>query len=322
MSGTTETDDSKKNSEIFSENFNANTSGKNNNPLWQVHFCRAWMKNIVRTELIAPQERLRVCHIVSPGIYTFDDVDDVTQWIQQCPGVSHIDLTVLVPDTDTANRLVDVGIKVVYPLSRFAEVSDSEILLHTLRSRHPNWTPYHVVWCWEGFDVILSSEAHITHLLRNVSALLMPGGYLVGQCFDSSEIYARVWKRKTTDTLSVVTKGGLMRLQFQNDRFEHIGSAYRVIINNQSGDGALHYLIHFPTFLRLAKQFQLRMIEITNANEFYEENKRVYFDTLKRWGVLQKSHKFKFLPEQKDVLSLYALFTFQKSRLDYEPSGR
>jgi hypothetical protein len=46
------------------------------------------------------------------------------------------------------------------------------------------------------------------------------------------------------------------------------------------------------------------MIEITNANEFYEENKRIYADSLKRWGVLQKSTKFKFLPEQKDVLGI------------------
>jgi mRNA (guanine-N7-)-methyltransferase len=134
---------------------------------------------------------------------------------------------------------------------------------------------------------------------------LIPGGYLVGQCLDSSEIYARVWKRKTTDSLTVVTKGGLMQIQFQNDRFEHTGSAYRIIINNNrtgGGSDTLHYLIHFPTLLRIAKQFQLRMIEITNANEFYEENKRIYNDSLKQWGVLQKSYKFKFLPEQRDVL--------------------
>jgi hypothetical protein len=139
---------------------------KNNNPLWQVNLCQAWMKNILRTELIAPQERLRICHIVSPGIQTINEneIDDVNQWIHQCQGVSNIDLTILVPDRDTANRLSssNAGIKVVYPLSQLAETSDPETLLHTLRSHHFNWSPYHIVWCWEGLDRILRSEEHIT----------------------------------------------------------------------------------------------------------------------------------------------------------------
>jgi hypothetical protein len=147
-----------------SDNINR-TNNNNNNPLWQVNLCQAWMKNILRTELIAPQERLRICHIVSPGIQIINEneLDDVNQWNRQCQGVSNIDLTILVPDIDTINRLSsNSGIKVVYPLAQLAETSDSETLLRTLRSHQSNWSPYQIVWCWEGLDVILRSEEHIT----------------------------------------------------------------------------------------------------------------------------------------------------------------
>jgi hypothetical protein len=165
-------------SEITPTYSNSNNNTINNNTnitniLWQVQLCQAWMKNILRLELIAPQERLRVCHIIpSSTTQAIDELKDVDQWAQECVGVNHLELTVLVPDSETANRLNESGVNnaLVYPLSQLAESSDPDILLRTLRARQSTWTPYHIVWCWGGLDLVLASETHITHCICEIFA--------------------------------------------------------------------------------------------------------------------------------------------------------
>ena len=58
--------------------------------------------------------------------------------------------------------------------------------------------------------------------------------------------------------------------------------------------------MHFPTLLELAKAVDLEMIEITNFNEFYEDNRHNHAHLLKKLSVLNSAHKLE--REQQEII--------------------
>jgi len=72
------------------------------------------------------------------------------------------------------------------------------------------------------------------------------------------------------------------------------------------------YLVHFPSFRKIAEEIGFKMLEITNCNAFYEDHKQNYSELLKELGVLRKNQKYKIKPEQKEIIGFYTTFVFQK----------
>jgi len=54
----------------------------------------------------------------------------------------------------------------------------------------------------------------------------------------------------------------------------------------------------------------LRMLEITNFLEFFEDHRKTSHDKLKEFNVLNKQGKFD--KQQQEIIGLYTIFCFQK----------
>jgi len=97
-------------------------------------------------------------------------------------------------------------------------------------------------------------------------------------------------------------------VEFHDDKFEHFGSGYTMKI--EGGQELKEFLVHFPSFIKLAGKVGLTMLEISNLLEFYDENKKNYGEQLKQLNVLNKEQKIE--GKQKDLIGLYTTFIFQK----------
>jgi len=71
------------------------------------------------------------------------------------------------------------------------------------------------------------------------------------------------------------------------------------------------YLIHFPTFIKIASAFGLKYLEITNLEEFFQAYKREFYDIIMSMGVFKPGMKI-IEPHQLQVLRLFAVFVFMK----------
>jgi len=61
----------------------------------------------------------------------------------------------------------------------------------------------------------------------------------------------------------------------------------------------------------MAAQVGLQMVEITNLNDFYDDNRKTHQEQLKALKVLNV--KGQIDPIQREVSGLYAAFVFQKA---------
>lgn len=175
-------------------------------------------------------------------------------------------------------------------------------------------------------------------MLRNISEMLEEGGYLVGQCFDSSELFGRLAKQSTVpgQARNVVRISGRGRTKGEEVRLARVtfadegeagatGSGAMMPLSNVDGQFQIEffdparkfacYLVHFPTLIRLARTHGLRMVSITNCVDLYEEYCKTAFMEALNNSVRPEHQPFTLnddLP-QREQLQLYALFVFVKA---------
>jgi len=120
-------------------------------------------------------------------------------------------------------------------------------------------------------------------------------------------------KEKTSIKDKLIIKEKLCTIEFADDEFNLFGTKYSMKM--EGTPEVQEYLVHFPSFIRLAKEVGLVMLEISNFVEFHEDNKKNYADTLRSMGVyIPKSNHL--IPIQKDIIGLYTTFVFQKVAKD------
>jgi hypothetical protein len=202
----------------------------------------------------------------------------------------------------------------------------------------------HVVWwfgeqCQIEMTPACQSEASLSCLLRNISEMLEEGGYLVGQCFDSSEMFARLAKQSMVpgQPRNIVRISGRGRTKDEEVRLVRVTFADEGEASTM-GSGAMMplstvdcqfnieffdaerkfsqcYLVHFPTLIRLARLHGLRMVSITNCVDLYEEYSKTAFMEQLNKSIRPDHQPFSFNEDlaQREQLQLYALFVFVKS---------
>jgi len=164
---------------------------------------------------------------------------------------------------------------------------------------------FDIVCCFEGLQHSFATEAKLRSFLYNVSVRLKPGGFFFGMLPDSSEIWYK--SQKVTSGLPLL-KGALYSVEFPKDDFQAFGTLYTFKL----GEGTItEYLVHFPSLLKLAKEYNLQMITIQNFQEFYEDHRKNYGDKLKALGVLDK--KAKIQQNQMEIIGLFTTFVFVKA---------
>ncbi len=168
--------------------------------------------------------------------------------------------------------------------------------------------------------------------------MLEEGGYLVGQCFDSSDMFARLAKQSTVpgQPRNIIRISGqgrakgeevrVVRVTFADEGEASSGSGSMMPLSAVECQFSIEffdherkfprcYLVHFPTLIRLARQHGLRMVSITNCMELYEEYSKTSFMNSLNDLIVQDCWPFSFGNEfaQREQLQLYAIFVFVKA---------
>eukprot|EP01114_Cavostelium_apophysatum_P003268 TRINITY_DN13069_c0_g1_i1.p1 TRINITY_DN13069_c0_g1~~TRINITY_DN13069_c0_g1_i1.p1 ORF type:complete len:311 (+),score=42.58 TRINITY_DN13069_c0_g1_i1:44-976(+) len=158
------------------------------------------------------------------------------------------------------------------------------------------------ICCFDGLQQSFASRDKARNFIKNVASKLKPGGFFFGLVPDSSAI----WYKAQKLTSGRVIKGELFRIELEEDTFTNYGTRYTM----HTEADVKEFMVHFPSLLKIANDFGLTMLEITNLLEFFEDNRKNYSDLLKGLNVLNKQGKIE--PGQKEVSSLYSTFVFQK----------
>ncbi|GAB4855030.1 hypothetical protein Ancab_023616 [Ancistrocladus abbreviatus] len=187
-----------------------------------------------------------------------------------------------------------------------------------------------VVCCMQHLQMCFQSEEKARILLHNVSSLLKPGGYFFGITPDSSTIWAKYQKnveayhnRSTGMKPNIVpncirSENYVITLEGEEEKFPLFGKKYQLKF---AGDvsAETHCLVHFPSFIRLAREAGLEYMEIQNLNEFYDDNRAQFAGLMMKFGPNLVDPRGRLLPRSFDVLGLYSTFIFQKPDPDMAP---
>lgn len=181
------------------------------------------------------------------------------------------------------------------------------------------------------------SSTDLMATLANISNLLIPGGFFVGMCFDSAEIWNHCihsqFSHPSNPKPYFNTANNLIRIDFpkmaqflaleepmthpapQQTFSEWINGAPTLGIEfnvNMEQKNEKLFLVHSSTFVEAAKHVGLTCLSFRNLLEFYDTFKFREDDQLRKMQVFTK-HCPKLQPEQKEATMLCSVFVFQKS---------
>ncbi|GAB2276847.1 hypothetical protein Dimus_011558 [Dionaea muscipula] len=185
------------------------------------------------------------------------------------------------------------------------------------------------VFCMQHLQLCFESEEKARILLQNVSSTLKPGGYFLGITPDSSTIWAKYQKnveayhnRSTGMKPNIVPnciRSESYMITFEvEEKFPLFGKKYQLKFASDVS-AETHCLVHFPSFIRLAREAGLEYVEIQNLTEFYDDNKAQFAGLMMKFGPNLIDPRGRLLPRSFDVLGLYTTFIFQKPDPDMVP---
>ncbi|XP_018574132.1 mRNA cap guanine-N7 methyltransferase isoform X2 [Anoplophora glabripennis] len=125
-----------------------------------------------------------------------------------------------------------------------------------------------LVSCQFAFHYSFESLPQAECMLRNASECLQPGGYFIGTIPDAYDLIARA-KRYETNTYG--NNVYQVALDFDLNKPELFGAKCDFHL-----DGVVdcpEFLVHFPTFIKLAKKYGLKLINKEKFYEFFERMK-------------------------------------------------
>lgn len=182
-----------------------------------------------------------------------------------------------------------------------------------------------VVCCMHHLQICFESEERAKILLHNVSSLLKPGGYFIGITPDSSMIWAKY--QKNVEAAAYHNRSGAMKpnivpncirsesymitFEGEDEKFTLFGKKYQLKFASDAS-AETHCLVHFPSFIRLARDAGLEYVEIQNLTEFYDDNRAQLASLILKFGPNLVDPRGRLLPRSYDVLGLYTTFIFQK----------
>ncbi|PRQ58687.1 putative mRNA (guanine-N(7)-)-methyltransferase [Rosa chinensis] len=187
-----------------------------------------------------------------------------------------------------------------------------------------------LVCCLQNLQLCFQTEEKARRLLLNVSSLLKPGGYFFGITPDSSTIWAKYQKnveayhnRSAGMKPNIVpncirSENYVITFEIEEEKFPLFGKKYLLKLANDLPPET-HCLVHFPSFIRLAREAGLEYVEIQNLTEFYDDNRAQFAGMLMNYGPNLADPRGRLLPRSYDVLGLYTTFIFQKPDPDIAP---
>ncbi|XP_048422163.1 mRNA cap guanine-N7 methyltransferase 2-like isoform X2 [Pyrus x bretschneideri] len=141
-----------------------------------------------------------------------------------------------------------------------------------------------LVCCLQNLQLCFQTEEKARKLLLNVSSLLKPRGYFFGITPDSSTIWAKYQKnveayhnrsggmKPNIVPNCIRSENYMITFEVEEEKFPIFGKKYQLKFANDFSPEN-HVLVHFPSFIRLAREAGLEYVEIQNLTEFYDDNR-------------------------------------------------
>ncbi|KAL1505441.1 hypothetical protein ABEB36_005010 [Hypothenemus hampei] len=205
-----------------------------------------------------------------------------------------------------------------------------------------------LVSCQFAFHYSFESLPQAENWFRNVSECLQAGGYFIGTMIDSNEIISRARKSQTGSFGNDVFE--VNNLEFDLDNPPLFGGKYNFHLYGVVD--CPEFLVHFPTFVKLARKYGLKFIRKEKFNEFFHRMKDEGKQLLTTMGALETyppvgrknlvgdapndyDHAKEFMKEKDNMYvpcgtlsrseweasTLYMTFAFEKLKNTWNPDG-
>jgi len=192
----------------------------------------------------------------------------------------------------------------------------------------PNDIYFDIVSSQFVIHYLFASEKSAENLMNNISKKLCQGGYFICSIPDSDVIVKRIRTLgKKTSTGEIVLGNEFYSIKFQSDKFPRgkpYGIEYGFFLDDSAvgsktvdENGNIHityvpeYLIIFENLVKLAKKYDLELVEDKNFHDFCKEAVKVQenFDLMKRMGLEDIG---KISPQLWEISYLYKIVVFRK----------
>ncbi|PVU85361.1 hypothetical protein BB560_007047 [Smittium megazygosporum] len=148
------------------------------------------------------------------------------------------------------------------------------------------------------------SEAQFRMLLKNVSDHLRPGGYFIGTTPNA------YWLTKKLASVEGTKFGNsIYSVDFEKKESDEVFGRKYVYSLVDAIDSCPEYLVHFPTFKKLALEYDLKLVKKQPFHEFYNESitHRAHIDLLYRMKVVEENKKTISLDEWEAIGKVFVL---------------
>ncbi|KAF9361723.1 mRNA cap guanine-N7 methyltransferase [Mortierella sp. NVP85] len=155
------------------------------------------------------------------------------------------------------------------------------------------------------------TEEKARMMLHNVSSQLKPGGVFIGTIPDAYWIVKKL-KADSDDGLAIGNSIYSIRFE-RRDRFDKFGSKYWFQLEDAIDD-CPEYLVHFPTFQRLAEEYGLELIYNKKFHQVYEEASQEtdFNQLLYRMNVISEDGHLS--EDEWEAANIYLAFAFRKKK--------
>lgn len=174
---------------------------------------------------------------------------------------------------------------------------------------------FDIVSCQFAMHYAFEDEARVRRLLENVADRLKPGGFFIGTTVDSNVLVRKI---RAVDDLTISSAVYTVKFEhaFASKKFKRdrpYGIRYSFTLD-QSVEDCPEYLVHFPTFKKVAAEYDLELVMLCNFHDFFvefsSEKYPRYRDLLFSMRVLNEEGTI--VPDQWDAVYLYTAFAFKK----------
>ncbi|KAL1916688.1 uncharacterized protein VTP21DRAFT_5392 [Calcarisporiella thermophila] len=168
---------------------------------------------------------------------------------------------------------------------------------------------FHIVTMQFCMHYAFETEAKARMMLRNVTSNLARGGYFIGTIPDA---YWIVKKLKSVEGLEIGNSIYSIRFD-QRESFPLFGCRYNFHL--EDAVDCPEYLVHFPTFQKLAREYGLTLMYKQRFHELYDDARRdpEFLSLLYRMGVIKTSPEPRGLSEEEwEAAGIYLSFAFKK----------
>lgn len=181
---------------------------------------------------------------------------------------------------------------------------------------------FDIVSCQFAVHYAFENEERVRRMLSNVAGALKPGGFFIGTTPD-----ANVLVRKLRAIPGMSFANAVFRIVFDdidpphnNKSFSRDRSPYGIRYSFSLGasvEDCPEYLVHFPSFEKVAAEYGLELLLLQNFHDFFAEYSAPdspYVDLLARMKVLDEAGTMS--PDEWDAAYLYTVFAFRKKGKD------